>query len=177
MTLVVQNDTGTAVGANAYADLTFADDYFANDTIVTDAQWIDVDEDLRNRALIVSASYIDNVNIGMFKGVKLTRTQETQFPRRNLFDYDGYVIEGIPVLLKRANCEYAVRAIQDSLYPDFEYDNTGFPVQSRREKVGPIEEMVTYKSEVVDQILIRKYPEADVLLKQFLVQGTFLRRG
>lgn len=176
MPLVIQNDTGTAVGGNAYIDSSYADSYFV-DRNKDDSEWADLDQEVKDAAIMSATSYIDGVNLGKFKGTRLTEDQLTQFPRLNLVDYDGYQVNGIPEFLKMATAEYAFRAASSALAPDLEYDDSGIPLKSKKEKIGPIEETTVYQDDVLSPSQIRKYPEADILLGQFLKPGNFLLRG
>ena len=176
MPLIVQNNTGTTAGANAYIDSAFADSYFV-DLNKDDTEWAGLDQEEKDAAIISATSYIDNVNMGKFLGVRLTEGQLTQFPRINIYDYDGYPVYGVPELLKRATAEYALRAVVDSLAPDLTYDDSGIPIKSKLEKVGPITEQTVYQDDVLSPTTIKKYPEADMLLKQYVQPNNYLVRG
>jgi len=176
MPLILQDDTGTATGANAYIDSSYADAYFT-DRNKDESMWIDLDQEVKDAAIISATSYIDNSNIGKLRGRKLTKGQTTQFPRLGVVDFDGFLVDGLPDLLKMATAEYAIRAVVDNLAPDVTYDESGMPVKSKKEKIGPIEETTVYQDDVMTPTQIRKYPEADMLLKQYLYASNYLVRG
>jgi hypothetical protein len=176
MALVVQNDTGTSIGGNAYVDSTYVDTYVSDRNFET-SEWEDLDLEVKNAAIISASSYIDNSNMGKLKGIRLTEAQLTAFPRNGLTDYDGYTVEGLPELLKMATSEYAVRAAVGRLAPDVTYDDTGIPLKSKKEKIGPIEETTVYQDDVLSPSQIRKYPEADMLLRQYIFSANYVVRG
>ena len=90
---------------------------------------------------------------------------------------DGIEIDGIPENLKMAICEYAKRAISNSLNPDPDYSNNGLHIKSFREKVGPIDEMTVYQDSTNEVSKVRKYPEADSLVSHFKKPKGFFLRG
>lgn len=93
--------------------------------------------------------------------------QPLAFPRSGLYSRDGAAIEGIPLKLRQATVEYAVRALASPLSPDPTYDATLAVVQRKREKVGPIEEETEYVAGAARLSAI-PYPAADQLLTEFL---------
>ena len=176
MPLIVQDDSGTVSGANAYVDVAYVDAYFtlrAKD----DSVWVDYDEDVKDGAIISASSYMDNINIGLLRGRRLTEAQMTQFPRTGVVDYDGYEVSGIPELWKMATAEYSLRAIIDSLAPDVQYDDSGIPIKSKVEKIGPITEATVYQDGAFSPNVIRKYPEADMLIVQYLFSANNIVRA
>ncbi len=83
--------------------------------------------------------------------------QPLEFPRTSFV--------GIPLELRQATAEYAVRSLGAVLAPDPTVDGTGAKVQRKREKVGPIEE----ETEYVAGAALRTwspYPAADALLRR-----------
>ena len=93
--------------------------------------------------------------------------QPLAFPRAALYSRDGAAIEGVPLKLRQATVEYAVRALSAPLAPDPTYDASLVGVQRKREKVGPIEEETEYVAGAVRLAAI-PYPAADQLLTEFL---------
>lgn len=94
------------------------------------------------------------------------RPQPLSFPRKNLFDRDGSPLLNIPVRLKQAVAEYAVRAIAGVLQADIVPDASGRVVTRTRVKVGPIEEETEFDESGSIQLAV--YPAADALLREFL---------
>jgi hypothetical protein len=172
--LIVQNDNGTVTGANSYQTLAEFKAYHdtrgnsyaaaANDTAI-------------EHALIKATDYLDQRFY--FVGERAYgREQETEWPRVRAFDRDRYPVNGIPLEIKEATAEYALRAITADLNPDPDYDTTGQAIASKSETVGPITESVTYAGGG-GVVMMPKYPAADQkLYKTGLVRdGGEVRRG
>lgn len=92
--------------------------------------------------------------------------QPLSFPRVELYSNDGRAVVGIPLKLKMATAEYAVRAVAAALHPDPTVDPRYLPVTKKREKVGPIEEETTYGAASAYPIV--PYPAADNLLAEYV---------
>lgn len=167
MALKVEDGTGRA-DANAYIDVAYADAYFS---ARANADWSGA-EPAKEAAIILATDYI-NVRWGQrLKGRREFPTvQALDFPRLGLRDNDGYLIRGIPENLRRAVAEYALRALAGSLMPDPAIDETGQRVNSRREKIGPIEEEVNYMAWANAIMEVRPYPAADRLMREFITFG------
>lgn len=101
--------------------------------------------------------------------------QPLAFPRLNLFDRFGTRVTGIPTNLQVATVLYAQRAVTSDLLPDPTADARGFRVKRLRQQVGPVQTETEYQDgALVNQI--RRYPDADMLLKPYLrVGGTVVR--
>lgn len=97
--------------------------------------------------------------------------QPLSFPRSGLFDRDGIVLLGVPINLKSAVSEYAVRSLGATLLPDPIVEDSGRLVLSKTEKVGPIEESVSYDAGSGFSNLLQAYPAADQLLKDFFLSS------
>lgn len=95
-------------------------------------------------------------------------SQVLSFPQTGLFDRAGIRVEGIPLRLKQATAEYAVRAASSTLAPDPTVDAIGGSITSFREKIGPIEEETTYGEGTSGTVVLRPYPAADRLLLDYV---------
>lgn len=96
--------------------------------------------------------------------------QPLEFPRSGLFA-EGRRVVGIPLKLKQATVEYAVRSLGSAgLDPDPTYDDTYARVIRTRTKAGPIEDEVEYAGGGVP-VLTRAYPAVDRLLSVYLTSG------
>ena len=102
-------------------------------------------------------------------------SQPLEFPRAGLIDDSGRRVLGIPLRLKQAASEYAVRALAAQLFQDPVTDNTGRIVQEKTERVGPLEESVVYSEGATLEQLIKPYPAADRLLLEFVTGRTVIR--
>lgn len=176
MALVLQNDTGSVPNANAYIDVAFFKAYHddrGNDyTTVPPA----TDDDLAKK-IIIATDYVDTRF--RYIGCRLIgRQQATEWPRQSAYDLDRYAVIGIPMEVKEATAEYALRALMGDgpLNPDPSRDESGAAIQSKSEQVGPIQESVTYVGGAT--VTMPKYPAADQKLRKsglVLNGGTLLR--
>ncbi len=99
------------VGKDSYVSLDMADTYFAAHGYTS---WSALDDAAKETALVQASQFIDSVARGKWKGVKTNPAQELAWPRTGATDEDGLDIENsvIPVLLKNAVCEAALRVSQ-----------------------------------------------------------------
>lgn len=159
MTLTVQTDAGTVTAANSYATVAEFKTYHTDRGNSFSAY----DDTAIAAALVRAASFLD-IRF-RYKGRKLNgRTQVTEWPRTNCYDSDRDYVNGVPAEVKGAQIEYALRSLTTPLAPDPEYSATGAAVQSKSEKVGPIEESVTYAQGAASGFSMPLYPLADRLL-------------
>lgn len=100
--IVVENGTGLN-NSNSYVGTDYADTYFSNRGITS---WDSLTTPKKEYALIRSTDYIDN--IFQWNGKKLVVDQSLRFPRTEIYDYEGTLIEGIPECLKQVICEAAL---------------------------------------------------------------------
>lgn len=160
MAFVVEDGTGLET-ANSICDVAFANSYFADRGI---AEWTGADS-VKQTALVQATDYIENRFSNLFYGDKKTTVQALSFPRINTG------LAEIPVSLKRAACEYALRVIAGTkLLPDPEIHASGQGLERTRRKVGPIENETRfqYQGPGTVRIILRPYPAADILLKDLI---------
>jgi hypothetical protein len=152
MSFTVEDGTGLE-NANALIDVAFADAYFTDRGI---AAWTGDTETVKKPAIVRATDYLNNRF--KFLGTKYKEEQALEFPR--VYDGDPQM----PVKMKQAVAEYALRALTTVLAPDPTVDATGGKVVEKKEKVGPIEESTRYE-EGVSIALLKPYPAADMLLR------------
>lgn len=99
-----------------------------------------------------------------------TGAQPLSFPKADLFTPQGLQVFGIPLKLRQATAEYAVRSLAAILAPDPAIDATGAAVQSKTDIVGPIEESRTYVAGAVPRVFY-PYPAADELLSEYVLSA------
>lgn len=112
---LVVEDGSCVPEANCYVSLDYADVYMRN---TGRSDWDKLTVDQKKSYLITATSYIDRTysKIG-WKGIKkFHRHQSLCFPRVELFDKDGYEVEGIPEELKKAVCEAGFLATTTNLF-------------------------------------------------------------
>lgn len=169
MTLIVQD--GSTPDANGYISVTFFRSYHedrCNDISTFDTAGIE-------GAIIRATDYLDTRF--RFVGEKTRSDQRTSWPRIDAEDNNDKVRFGVPFEVEEATAEYALIALSQVLNPNPTRDDTGQKVQATSEKVGPIEESITYTSGSSFQL--PKYPVADQKLTAIglAVQGKILRRA
>lgn len=167
MAFTVQSDDGDVADANAYIEVAYFTAYHTERAVdaVTNGEYSD--EQIK-AAIVRATDYIDNR--WRFKGISV-EDSTTEFPREDLYNFNGNLVEGLPTKLKRACAEYALRALSSTgvspIAPDPETDDRGQSVLSKTEKVGPLEESTTYTSGTVAKF--KPYPEADQLLREYIM--------
>lgn len=129
------------------------------------------------KALVRASDYIDRRFRARFVGIRLREpnSQRMEWPRTNAFYLDGSNVLGVPIEVKEATHEYALRALSAALAPDPTYDDRNQKVVSKSETVGPISESTTYQSGGA-VMKFRKYPEADELLRELVRAGREIQR-
>lgn len=129
MVIVAEDGTGLT-DANSYVDLTWVDSYFAGRGNI---EWASATDNDKLVALIKATDYLD-VSYN-FVGTKASSTQALEWPRDDAEDKYGEALTGIPIILKKAIVELAVRALSDTLL-----DDTDFSGRVKRERVeGAVE--------------------------------------
>jgi len=96
--------------------------------------------------------------------------QPLEFPRAYLYDRYGVEVLGVPLRVRQATAEYAVRALSSALDPDPTTDDDGALIQRKREEVGPIVEETEYAQGAALR-MSQAYPAADRLLADYVYAG------
>jgi hypothetical protein len=160
MAFKVEDGTGLP-DSNSYTSVEFADAYFeARGAEV----WLALDEAKKETLLIQATDYIDLRFGKFFCGKRLTEEQALQFPRN--------VVKAIPIGLQRATVEYAIRANDGPLMTDPKLSSTGYSLESKGVKVGPIEKRETFAKSMNPNQLLGVYPQADLYVQPFLCFDT-----
>lgn len=161
MGIIVEDGTGVA-DANALCSVAFADAYFTDRAIVA---WTG-SQSTKESALIRATDYIETRYGKRFIGDKADEDQALSWPR---WYADPAAENEVPISIKKACAEYALRALTTILAPDPTTDASGRPVTSTREVVGPIETETKFAFNA-NVVLLKPYPAADMLLKGWLTQ-------
>jgi hypothetical protein len=162
MAFTIEDGTGIE-DANAYATVAFVDTYFSDRG---NTSWTGTNSE-KEYAIIEATDYIERRWGPLFKGNKEFTSDPLQalsFPRLNLYDRDGLLVEGIPTKLKQATAEYALRALAGTLYAD---PSSTDKVTLTRKKIGPIEVETRYNENLVGAET-PDYPMADALLIDYV---------
>ncbi len=169
MAFVVEDGTGKP-DANSYVDVGFADGYFADRN---NEVWESKTEEEKQAKLIEATDYINLRWGSRIRGYVMHTDQALPFPT------DAWL--GIPMNIKKATCEYALRAFDGPLAPDLQRDPSGYQVSRRINKVGPLERRVDYAFMGPGARLqpFRVFPAVDSLIWPYLrrVGGGTVRNG
>lgn len=168
MTFKAEDGTGLP-DANSYVTVAEADQYFLDRAVTT---WVGTQTE-KEAALIKATDYIDGRFGARFVGIKKTEVQALEWPRLET------VASGIPIKLKYACMEYAIRALTKPLAPDLAVDGSGLSVVATKKKVGPIEtEFAVAQSGLgATPMLFKPYPAADMLLRGMVSSARQVIRG
>ena len=159
VSLIVE-DGSCVPSANSYVSLEYADEYMSN---TGKTAWADMSANAKKAYLINATNYIDRTysKIG-WKGIKkYHRNQPLCFPRVELYDKDGFEVEGIPEELKKAVCEASFIAISNSLFTVKHASGT-----IKRQKVDVLE-VEYYSEDKTSTGYISRFTVLDYLLSDF----------
>jgi Putative DnaT-like ssDNA binding protein len=159
MAFVVEDGTAKS-DANSYVAIAEADGYFSDRGIIA---WTGADA-VKQAVLVKATDYIEGRFGQRFIGSKKTTTQALSWPREDACDFAD---TEIPVKLRYACCEYALRALTAELAPDIKVDASGLTVVETKKMVGPIEADYAIPRAGLGStpMLFRPYPAADMLLR------------
>lgn len=166
MAFIVEDGTGKS-DSTAYCDVAFVDAYFAD--AGGNATWTAADNAAKQAAIVKATRYIDQRFARLFRGSQTHDTQSLQWPRECFGEW-RYDSNDMPVELKRATAEYAVRSISVALVTD---PTESQEVIERSVKVGPVEKTTKYastsrRSAVVSNASLKEYPAADLWIEPLL---------
>lgn len=167
MAFIVEDGTGKQ-DANAYCDVAFVDAYFAD--AGGNATWTAADNTAKQAAIVKASRYIDQRFARQFRGLQAWEYQSLQWPRIVVESNWRYDLSDMPLELKRACAEYAVRSLAAPLVTD--------PAESQEiieksVKAGPVEKRTKYsasarRSAVVSNAAFKEYPAADLWIEPLL---------
>lgn len=159
ISLIVE-DGSCVPNANCYVSLDFADEYMRN---TGKTGWDDKTDNEKKSFLINATAYIDRTYSRLgWKGIKkYRRKQSLCFPRVELYDKDGYEVEGIPDELKKAVCEAGFISINTSLFTVKDASGT-----VKRQKVDVLE-VEYYSEQDASGEYISRFTVLDYLLADF----------
>lgn len=155
MTFIAEDGSGLS-NANSLVTLEFADDYFSTRNI---AEW-QGDDHAKQGWLIQATDYVETRYAGDFLYDKLTTTQALSFPWKEK--------PTMPENLKKAVCEYALRAMKGPLMPDPATGTDGKEIEETSKVVGPITTIIKYAISSSNSQAFPSYPGADKLLTGLL---------
>jgi hypothetical protein len=161
MAFIAEDGSGLT-NANSYIDLVFATAYH---TDLNHVSWNNLSSADQEFSCTAASFYIDKRFGRRFRGTRVRKTQALQWPRISAYDNDGFVLSQIPLDLRRATAEYALRvALYKELAPDpvlsvpqQDFSGSDLPtvateqseglISSKTDVVfGAVEESVSYRS-------------------------------
>lgn len=106
VTLVLETGAGVP-GANSYASLEYADEYFLSHPFYSDS-WSGIISSDKRTALLIAASRQLDVQF-LWRGTRVSTTQGLEWPRYGAYDdYGQYISQNIvPERVVQATCEMA----------------------------------------------------------------------
>lgn len=141
---IVEDGTGLA-GAISFCSNEYADDYHAKRGNTT---WTLLEHTQKHGLLIKATDYLEQVYLERWKGVRGSATQALSWPRQYVEVEEAYYIDPasvyrafgtyyypsdeVPVQVKNACAELALKALTETLAPDIDRITS-------REKLGPME--------------------------------------
>jgi hypothetical protein len=168
MALIVETGNGLA-DAESYISIADADTYFLNRGITA---WSGSDHH-KEEALRRATDYMEGRYYGQWKGQRKYPEQALAWPRVEVFDTDGYEISdsSVPVQVKRACAEYAMRALTATLLPD----ETAPGITSESVSIpGPISKSVSYSG---TKTTMSVYYAVDRILRPVLIPSDSMERS
>lgn len=171
MAFVVEDGTGLE-SANSYTSVEFADSYLSETGRAS--QWGN-DASSKQTALILATQYMDLVFGDFLIGRRSITSpmQSLQFPRIEAYDCEGMEVIGVPMMWKKACCEYALIARTTSLIPTPSSDKSGNLLSEETTIVGPITKTKKYLGS--GNNIIKSYPIPDSMVIGFLRKSSFGR--
>lgn len=137
MSITVEDGTGKA-DADSYGAVTDADTYLASTGYAADwATFLPAkkENNLKAATRLIDASFT-------FRGTILVETQALSFPRDDLLDREGRVVNGVPNLIRIATYELAYHLTQENFLEDASLMNM------TSIKVGPIDLQLSSNAQV-----------------------------
>ncbi len=166
MAFIVETGAGLHT-ATSYVSLSYSNQYFAlNPT----SGWADLDNSVKEQALIDATAAIDLLYGQMYKGQPLTDEQALLFPRTSIRINKSQRVEAgsIPVQLKKAVCEVALKAVQgEDIYPDV---NEASTLRSKSTTLDTLSKSVVYDTSPTNEMYTGFY-KIDLILKPILDNG------
>lgn len=165
----VEDGTGVA-GANAYLTVADADDYHR---LRGNHAWLEKPLGEKQAALVRATDYIEITFGPGFLGTRRTADQGLHWPAFDAWE-NGEELEGVPLGVREACAEYALRAVEgsDVLAPDASH---GGAIVSESETEGGVSRSVTYAQASASSVM-RSIPNADRRIRR-LMRDTFVERA
>ena len=174
MALVVEDGTGLS-NADSYVAVATVTAYLTSMKSATElATWTGSSLANQERYCRVATQYLDSRYNGRLPGTKINASMSLLWPRRDVWDLDGYEVdsESLPQKWKDACSELALRLAQgDTLLADVTEPGD---IASESVTVGPISTSTTY---VGGKSSVKRYPIVEKLLSSLLGSSSTVFTG
>ena len=159
MAFTVEDGTGVE-DANSWVPVDYANSYFTERGITT---WTGADG-VKEKALVRATDYV-HVRFGRH----WIPVGSDEVDPEVLYTFN----ETIPVNLKKAVSEYALRALTATLAPDPTVDDNGLVTVVTKKQLGPLQKQyAVIGNQEARPSLLRAYPAADMLLAGLIAGGS-----
>lgn len=170
-TFVVESGVGLP-NSNSYSSVADADQYHENHG--DPAAWSGASVSDKENALREATQYLDSKYGGRWRGRRVLFTQRLDWPRFNVVDQDGVLLDSsdVPRELEDACAELALKVVGGTtLFPDVTSPGT---IKSELNKVGPVTEQIEYMG---GKSQLTRFTLVDGILRRLLEETTSVRRG
>jgi hypothetical protein len=171
MSFIVETGAGLST-ANSYLSVADANTYHTDHSGST--SWSGASQADKEKALRLATQYIDARYDGRWKGSRSNEDQALAWPRANVVDSDGYILDSddLPARLEHAVGELALRVLEgDTLFDDISEPGS---IASETIVAGPVEFSQTY---VGGKSQVKSYPLIDMLVRPLIQDSNIMERG
>ncbi len=140
-------ETGEGLpNSNSYVSFDYANAFHE---MMGNVYWNLLDDTVKYNCLVRASAYIDKRFTTRFRGFRMQRDQALAWPRLAAFDDDKYSLTEIPPRLQK----------------------TAYDTPAQYRKSTSTQDSRDPQSNVVNDIFIPQYPEADLLIEALLMDG------
>lgn len=164
---IVENGEGL-INSNSYVSIEEATDYYS---IRLYSEWDELSLELK-QALLISATYFVDEQYN-WAGYRKYDDQSLNFPRTDVYNPRGQLVEDIPNSIKRAVMEAARKMLIKSgdtyIIKDLIPDREATPIKSLKEKFDVMEQTVTYMTASDLGVDYKMFPSIDKIIPNYLL--------
>ena len=170
---IIIEDGSIVANADSYVSEADTDTY--NTSYVGSTDWSTATTADKEIALRQATQYLDTVYFNKWRGERVSSNQALQWPRVYAEYDDGICISDseIPVPLKKAAMELAIKATQQTASLLVDVDGANQQIKAKTEKVGPLTKAVEYVGSASTQ---KKFTIVERLVRPLLTTS-FVERA
>lgn len=168
MAFIVETGAGVA-NANAYIDDIFADAHFGDRGFTI---WVQLLLAEKQQAIVRATDYMGQMF--SWAGERVNGAQALDWPRKGVYLHEVLIASNsIPLLLKQACAEIAIRAAAGPLLLDPSVDSTGRLLGKDVQRVGPVETEKTYiaRGQMAIPERYKRFPQVERMLAPLVVSA------